>query len=358
MKLFTAGPVNVSDKVKRSVVYSEIGHREPEFTELLYNVRKKLLAVFGGNSDYSTVIINGSGTAAIESVLMSCVHESRKILIVSNGQFGERMAEICKLHQLGLRHLSFEWGNSIDLERVESAVKEDRSIEAVAMVLLETSTGMINPVHKVGQLCKKYGRFFVVDAVSGLGGEPLNVVYDNIDFCISNTNKCLSGLPVLSFVCVKREAMEQIRDIKPRGFYLDLLKHFSYEDNLNQTPFTPQIPLLYMLNAALDELLLEGVENRIKRYHDNSHLLREKLETMELKFQIEKSTMSNVLTNVFLPEGTEYQTVHDKLKQKGYIIYPGKGVFANRIMHIANVGTLTQEEVLAFCSILEEVLGY
>jgi 2-aminoethylphosphonate-pyruvate transaminase len=113
-------------------------------------------------------------------------------------------------------------------------------------------------------LCKKYGKTFIVDAISGLAGEKLNVVADNIDFCISNTNKCLSGLPVLSFICVRRSAVDKIRDIKPKGFYLDFIKHYDYAEKLDQTPFTPQIPLFFMLNEALNEIMEEGVENRIK----------------------------------------------------------------------------------------------
>jgi 2-aminoethylphosphonate-pyruvate transaminase len=356
--LFSAGPVNVSDKVKRSMIYSEIGHRESEFSTLLKDIRRKLLRLFAANSsDFSIVIINGSGTAALESVLISSVHDKNKILIVSNGNFGERMAEICRLYGLGLVHLSYKWGEYPDVKTIKDIIKKDRDLEVVAMALLETSTGMVNPVYEVGRLCKEYNKVFVVDAISGLGGDHLNVVSDNIDFCISNTNKCISGLPVLSFVCAKRSAIERIRDIKPRGFYLDFIKHYDYEENLDQTPYTPQIPLFFMLRVALDEIIEEGVENRIKRYHNNSTLLREKLENIGFKFQLERNVMSNVLTNVLVPKSIGYNEIHDKLKQKGYIIYPGKGPEEGKIMHIANVGILKKRQIVEFCNALETILN-
>jgi 2-aminoethylphosphonate-pyruvate transaminase len=356
-RLFTAGPVNVSENVKNSMVYSEIGHREPEFSTVVKAARSKLLKLFGANSiDFSTVIINGSGTAAIESVLISSIHDNRKILVVSNGVFGERIAEICRIYGLGLNHLSYKWCEYPDVTTIEDIIKNNNDLEAVAMVLLETSTGMVNPVSEVGRLCKKYNKLFVVDAISGLGGDPLNVVDDNIDFCISNSNKCVSGLPVLSFVCAKRSAVEKIKDIRPRGCYLDFLKHYEYEDTFNQTPFTPQIPLFFMLNAALDELLEEGVENRLRRYHNNSCLLREKLEKMGFKFQLEKTVMSNVMTNVLIPNGIEYSEIHSRLKQKGFVIYPGKGQLEGKIMHIANVGTLQRKDILEFCSAIKSVI--
>lgn len=359
-RLFSAGPVNVSDRVKKSMSYSEIGHREPEFSALLKDIREKLLIVFGANfksTNYSIVIVNGSGTAALESVLISSVHDGKKILVVSNGAFGERLAEICRVYGLELNHLSYEWGDYPSLKTIERVINEDKDLESVGIVLLETSTGMLNPIHDVGALCKKYDKLFIVDAISGLGGEYLNVVDDNIDFCISNTNKCISGLPVLAFVCAKKPAIERIRDIKPRGFYLDFIKHYEYEETLNQTPYTPQIPLFFMAREAIDEMIEEGIENRIKRYHDNSVLLRERLESIGFKFQLNRGVMSNVLINVLVPRNHKFDEIHDKLKEKGYIIYPGKGPLKDKVMHIANIGVLGRDDVLEFCSAFESILG-
>ena len=247
--MMTAGPVNISDTVKRSMIYPEIGHREPEFSDLLRSIQKKLLPVFRANSEeYAALVINGSGTNGMEAVLVHSVHDGKEVLVISNGAFGERMAEICETYRLPLIRLSYKWGESIKLRDVESVLDNNPNLETVAMIFLETSTGMSNPVHDIGALCREYDKLFVVDAVSGLAGDPLTVVDDNIDFCFSNTNKCIGAYPALSFVSVKHSSFKRISDIKPRNYCLDLLKHYDYEHYKAQTPFTPQIPLFYMLN--------------------------------------------------------------------------------------------------------------
>ncbi len=359
-KMMTAGPVNVSPAVKQSLIYSEIGHRELEFSDLYKEVRGKLLKVFKANSEeYSSFVVGGSGTAAIESVLSATVHDGRKMLVVNNGAFGDRMAEICQIYGISTLKTGCQWGGYPKLEGIEKLLMQEPEIEAVSMVFMETSTGMVNPVREVGGLCKKYNKMFIVDAVSGLAGDPLNVHESNIDFCISNTNKGLSGLPVISFVCARKNAVEKVRDIPPRNFYLSMLKHYDYAESPNhpnQTPTTPQIPLFYMLNQALDELLEEGIENRHRRYGENSAVLRNRLNKLGFKFQLPEGYRSNVMTNVLIPKSHEYKEFHTPLKEKGYIVYPGKGPLEGRIIHIANVGTHTKKDVNEFCDALAEIV--
>jgi 2-aminoethylphosphonate-pyruvate transaminase len=356
-KMMTAGPVNVSDTVKQSLIYPEIGHRESEFSELYGEIRGKLLQVFKASSnDYSSFVIGGSGTAGIESVLSGTVHYGRKMLVINNGAFGDRMAEICRIYRIPTLSTDYRWGDYPNLDGIERLLLEKSEIEAVSMVFMETSTGMINPIKEVGSLCKKYDKMFVVDAVSGLAGDPLDVQESNIDFCISNTNKGISGLPVISFVCAKKNSVEGVRDIPLRNFYLSMLKHYDYAEKANQTPTTPQIPLFYMLNQALNELLEEGIENRHKRYMENSNLMREILSNIGFRFQLPEEQMSNVMTNVLIPENYGYEEFHTPLKEKGYIIYPGKGPLDGKVLHIANVGTHTQKDVGEFCDALAEIV--
>ncbi len=353
----TAGPVNVSDAVKQSMIYPEIGHREKEFSELYAEIRRKLLEVFGVDSkDYSPVVINGSGTSAMETVISSTVNEGRKMLVVNNGAFGDRMAEICDIYRIPAIKTGYQWGEYPRLSGIEKLLLQEPEIEAVSIVFMETSTGMLNPVREVGRLCKKYDKMFIVDAVSGLAGDPLNIKASNIDFCFGNDNKCIGGLPVIAFACAKRSAIEKIRDINPRNYSLNLLKYHAYAEHGNQTPFTPQIPLFFMLNQALKELLEEGVNQRIARYRENSRLMRQRLSSLGFKFQLPEEQMSNLMTNVLLPRNYCYEEFHGPLKQRGYIIYPGKGPLEGKIMHIANVGTNTTKEVSEFCDAVAQIV--
>lgn len=356
-KMMTAGPVNVSDAVKQSLIYPEIGHREPEFSDLYGEIRGKLLQVFKANpKDYSSFVIGGSGTAAMESVLSATIHDGRKMLVVNNGAFGDRMAKICEIYGISTLKTGYKWGDYPKLDGIEKLLSQEPGIEAVSMVFMETSTGMVNPVREVGALCKKYDKMFVVDAVSGLAGDPLSVEESNIDFCFSNTNKGLSGLPVIAFVCAKKNSVERVRDIPPRNFYLNLLENYDYAEKENQTPTTPQIPLFFMLRQALDELLEEGIDNRIARYRANSQLMRKHFDELGFKFQLPREYMSHVMTNVLIPKNYSYEEFHTPLKEKGYIIYPGKGPLDGKILHIANVGTHTTKEVGEFCEEVAEIV--
>ena len=356
-KMFTAGPVNVSPAIKQSLIYPEIGHREPEFSELYAEIRRRLLKTFGVNQkDYSSFVIGGSGTAAIESVLASNIHKGRKMLVINNGAFGDRMSEICGVYGIPTLKTDHQWGEYPQVGGIEKLLIQEPEIETVSMVFMETSTGMVNPVREIGKLCRKYDKMFVVDAVSGLAGDYLDIQESNIDFCISNTNKGVSGLPVIAFVCAKKDSVERVRDIPPRNFYLSMLKHHDYAENLNQTPTTPQIPLFYMLGQALSELLEEGVNKRIQRYRENSSLMRKRLSELGFKFQLPEEHMSNVMTNVLIPKNYGYEEFQGQLKREGYIIYPGKGPLEGKIIHIANVGTNTTRDVGEFCDAVAEIV--
>jgi 2-aminoethylphosphonate-pyruvate transaminase len=355
-KMFTAGPVNVSDSVKQAMFYPEIGHRESEFSDLFLDIQKKLIKVYGANEkNYTTYVVGGSGTAAMESVISSTVHDNRKMLIISNGAFGERWEEICNIYNIGLNVIKYPWGEKINLQDIENKLMRDASIETVCLVFMETSTGMVNPVKDVGTICKNYGKIFVVDAVSGLCGDPLSVKESNIDFCVSNTNKGLAGLPAISFVCAKNSAIEKIKNIPPRNYYLNLMKHIKYAKNA-QTPTTPIIPMFYMLQTTLDEIFKEGVDKRIQRFKDNSSHLRAELLKLGFKFQLNESDMSNVMTNVLLPNNYEYEEIHTALKNAGYIIYPGKGPLEDKVIHVANVGTLNKQDVDDFCQEISRII--
>ena len=355
-RMMTAGPVNVTQTVKQSLIYPEMGHREPEFEELYAEVREKLLKVFGVDpKKYSPFVIGGSGTAAMESVLSSIVHRGKKMLVINNGAFGDRISEICSVYGIPTLKTHCQWGEYPDLYGIERMVIQELDIEAVSMVFMETSTGMVNPVREVGEICRRHNRMFAVDAVSGLAGDPLNIEESGIDFCLSNTNKGLSGLPVISFVLAKKNSVEKIKDIPERNYYLSLLKHIKYAEQ-NQTPFTPQIPLFFMLRQALDELLEEGIENRINRYRENSSLMRKRLGEIGFKFQLPEKYMSNVMTNVLIPGNYEYEEFHTPLRENGCIIYPGKGPLEGKVIHIGNVGTSTTKEVNGFCDAVSQIV--
>ena len=354
MRLFCAGPVNLKENIKK-FEYVEIGHREPEFQELYKSIKDKLFRLLNvKKKDYSIVLIGGSGTSAMESIISSVLHSNKKTLVLSNGAFGERWAEICQIHNIPIEFMNFGWNNQIDIKVSESFIKR-RNIEAVILVHLETSTGVVNPINKIGKLCKKYKKVFIVDAVSSFIGEKLNVKKDNIDYLAINSNKGVNSTPVLGIVCCKNERLSWASDIRPRTFYLDLFKFLKYSEK-NMTPTTPPIVSYYHCNEALKNIEQEGLENMIKRYKQNAEIMRKGLKEIGLKFTINKG-FSNVVTNAVIPKGIEYEIIRKGLRKRGYIIYPGKGPLDGKVMNIGNIGNLNKQDIIEFLINLNEVLN-
>ena len=184
-----AREVNIASNVKKATIANEIGHREPEFSTLLRNVNRKLLEVFEVQTKklYHPVLITGSGTAANEAILASVIG-NRSILIVSNGEFGERLIKISQLHNKKTKSIKFGWAEQINLEKIEKFI-ESNKIEVLMMAHHETSSGMLNPIDRVGPMTKRLGVQFIVDAVSSAGVEKIDLENWNISFCTTSSGK-------------------------------------------------------------------------------------------------------------------------------------------------------------------------
>ena len=168
MILLNPGPVNVSERVRQALLRPDICHRETEFTDLLHRIQAKLLQAFvpGAESDYAAVVITGSGTSAVESALMSSIPHGKRMLVLNNGVYGERISQIVGLNRLGVSELKYEWTVRPDPERLRLALRQHPEVHAVAMVHHETTTGLINPVKAIAEVVDGQNRVFILDAVS------------------------------------------------------------------------------------------------------------------------------------------------------------------------------------------------
>ena len=335
MRLMVAGPVNISKELRKFTPFPEIGHRENEFTTLYKDVKDKLYNVFNVNKkDFDFAIISGSGTSAIESMITSVVN--KKILVISNGAFGERAYEICKIYGLQRVYLQYNWGDYPNKFEIEKILQNDPEIGFVYMVHMETSTGMLNPVKEVGELCKKYNKTYLVDSICAVAGEKIDMNGFNIDFCAVSSNKGMGGPAVMSMVCCRKSKL----NLQKRNMYMDLEAYLKYGKK-SQTPFTPAITMFYTMNETLRDLLKEGVDNRITRYKINCDLLKKELSMMGLKFYL-KDNMAHTMVNVIIPTGFTFEFIHDELKKRGFIIYAGKDELDGKFIHIATMGNLTE----------------
>ena len=353
--LMNPGPVNVSDRVRKALLGPDLCHREPEFSALLASIREKLLRVFGISRTHTAAFFTGSGTSAVEAMLSSFADRRKKILVLLNGVYGERMKKILELADTPVLTLVSPIGQFPDLAEIEALLKDDPFIHGVAMVHHETSSGMLNPLAPVGALCKKYKKTFLVDAVSSLGAEHVDFKKYDIGFAAGTSGKCLHGFPGVSFVIVSKEEEKKLEGKKPRSFYLDL-RNALHHQKKNDTAFTPAVQVFYALHEALKELAAEGLGRRIANYAERSAVLEKGFIDLGLRFLVEKKYRSHVLTALWLPAPISYEKLHDRLKKDGFVIYAGQSALKDKIFRIANLGDMHRADLKRFLLSLGNIL--
>ncbi|NLD20616.1 MAG: alanine--glyoxylate aminotransferase family protein [Clostridiales bacterium] len=358
-KLFSPGPIMVKENVRQALTHYDICHRGAEFEDLFARATAKINKLFKADDSYSSMIISGSGTSSNETVLSSVFNKGEKVMLIRNGVFGERLLEIIQKYEIPLVDCEFQWGEYPDVEIIDKAMAAHKDIKVVAMVCHETSTGMLNPVKEVGQICKKYGKWFFVDSVSAAAGELIDVVDFNITFATSVGGKCLGAYPGSAYVCGKKEALATLTPEMGRNVYLNLAKHYAYAEQKNQTPNTPNVNLFWALDVALDNALADGgIEARVARYRKCAGILRQGMKDMGLKLLLDdESRMSSTVTSVFLPEGKDLKKFLKDMEVAGYVVYSGKGKYEEMGMfQVANMGEIYPEDCEEFLNVLKNIL--
>lgn len=354
--LFTPGPVNVAENVRVAISKDDICHREINFEQLLQSIENKLLRLFEikNTEDYRAVVITGSGTAANESILSSVVGD-KNILIISNGEFGERLYGISKVHNKNTFLLKFDWGQRFDLGRIEEQIKK-HNIDIAAMVHHETSSGMLNPLQETGSLLKSMKVKLIVDCVSSAGAESIDMEKCHIAFCSGSASKAIGSYPGLSFVIGAKNEFEKLKDLPVKSVYLNLYNFYKFISTNCQTPNTPAVPLFYALEQALTNILDEGVSHRYHQLKSKAEFLRKGMSELGLEFLIEQNDMCSILTTVKTPSYIEVNDLREKLHERSMIIYEGKGCFKNKVFQVGNIGEISYNDILYFLKSLREIL--
>jgi 2-aminoethylphosphonate-pyruvate transaminase len=355
--LLNPGPVNTTATVKSALVHPDVCHRDSIFSELMVSMTNRLRRIFRGTPHHTVVTITGSGTAAMEAALVSTVPLDRKILIVDNGAFGARLVEVATVHDMDIVHLRYEWGECVRVDDVERALRQFPEIAVVAMIHHETSVGLLNPVGEVGALCRRHNALLVVDAVSSLGAEDIDVVRDNIDVCYASANKCLHAVSGASFLCIAPRVWSRIEHGSPRSYYLDLRRYRRYMDDLAQTPFTPAVSVYFALDAACAEFLADGHAARFEMYRDRNRALRDGLTALGMPPFTQTGSESNSIVTCRLPEGIAFDALYDAVKARGIVLYGCKGVLARDYLQIANMGHLADGTIEHLLAVLGEEIS-
>ena len=320
MILLNPGPVNVSARVREALLESEMCHREPEYAAIQEETRSLLRELFAPG--HEALLLAGSGTAAVEAAISSCVPPRGRMMVLVNGVYGRRMADIGRAYGIEVIEKRGPWNEPIEPEACDC--------DLVAMAHHETTTGVLNRFRDAGVPV-------LLDAISSIGAEDLPPA----DIIVGTANKCIQGVPGAAFVLAKERHLRHAA----RNYYLHLPR---YREGI---PFTPAIPAVLALREALLELKEETVARRGERYRQAAGLLREGFERMGLQLYLKPEHRSSSLTTVHLP--MEYDLLHDRLKAEGYVIYKGamEGVF-----RVANMGWIPSRELRRFLSVLEETI--
>jgi len=361
--LLNPGPATTSDTVKLAQVVPDICPREKEFGDVMEFVSKELTNFVGSNDKYTTILFGGSGTASVEAILSSVVDDGT-VIIINNGAYGKRMCEIAEIYNLNYIELKSSPIEEINLNKLEEiitshnsdSIRSDKTpISHIAVIHHETTTGILNDIKAIGNICEKYEIDMIVDAMSSFAGIPIYMDEMNIKYLASSSNKCIQGMAGISFVIANKESLETTKNIKPRNLYLNIYKQYSYFKDNYQMRFTPPVQVLYALKQAIIEAKEETIENRYARYKASCKILWDGLDKLKLKKLVNEKASSMLLTSIIEPqiEGYCFNDLHDYLYNKGFTIYPGK-VSSKNTFRIANIGQIYPENMNKFIEILEE----
>lgn len=356
--LFTPGPLTTSATVKQAML-RDLGSRDSEFIGVVQRIRRSLLDVagLGPGSGYEAVLMQGSGTFCIESVLSSVIPTDGKLLVIVNGAYGDRIASIAERHKIPTVVLRFGEAELPDVAQIETTLEADSSITDVAVVHCETTSGIMNPIEAIGNVVKKHERTYFVDSMSAFGAVVFDFQACQIDYLVSSANKCIEGVPGFAFAVCRRESLLSIEG-RARTVSLDLLAQWKGLEANGQFRFTPPTHAILAFGQALHELELEGgVKGRADRYRANYECLVEGMRQMGFVEYVARELQGYIITSFLYPnhESFEFGEFYNRLNDRGFVIYPGK-VSNAECFRIGNIGRLDTSDVKMLLATIQSTL--
>ncbi|KVU42000.1 2-aminoethylphosphonate aminotransferase [Burkholderia ubonensis] len=342
MLLLNPGPVTLTERVRRSLLQPDLCHRESEFFDLQDEARARLVAAYGLDpAEWAAVLMTGSGTAAVESMIAALVPQGGKLLVIENGVYGERIAQIATQYAIAHEVLEHEWMQAPDLAQIAARL-DAGGFSHVAVIHHETTTGRLNDLGAIADVCRARGVRLLVDGVSSFGAEAIDFAGGDIDAVAATANKCLHGVPGAAFVIVRRSALAQAAS---RTYYLDLGRLAKLQDQRN-TPFTPSVHAYYALVEALREFdEAGGWRARHARYKALADQAQAGLAARGMPLVLPEGASSVVLRAYRLPQGVTYEQLHDGLKARGFVIYAGQGGLSKELFRISTMGAIEAADV-------------
>ncbi|GAM69453.1 pyruvate aminotransferase [Vibrio sp. JCM 19236] len=309
--LLTPGPLSTSETVRQAMLKDWCTWDDDYNKEIVEVIRSKLVALATSQAGYTSVLMQGSGTASVEATIGSAIAKDGKLLVVDNGAYGARIAQIADYLNIACTVIAPGETARPSLEAVEAALAEDETITHVAVVHCETTTGMLNPIEQVTALAKRYNKVVILDAMSSFGGIKMDVAELGVDFMISSANKCIQGVPGFAFVIAKQTELEKCKG-QARSLSLDLYDQWQcMEKNHGKWRFTSPTHTVRAFYQALIELEQEGgVEAREARYTKNQRTLVQGMRKLGFETLLGDELHSPIITSFYSPSHSDYQSKH------------------------------------------------
>jgi len=355
-KLLTPGPLTTSKSVKEEMLFDRCTW-DDEYNAITQKIRKQILEIADVSSElYTTVLMQGSGSFGVEAVLNSALNKEDKLLIISNGAYGERIIKIAKY--IGINYVCHytQYDMVFKIDEIKNILDEDKAITHIVMVHCETTTGILNPIEEIAKISKEYNKTLIIDAMSSFGGIPINVNDLGIDYLISSANKCIQGVPGFCFVIAKIEKLIKCEG-NSKSLCLDLYDQWKCMDKGGKWRFTSPTHVVGAFSKAIDELIEEGgVIERNNRYKENNYLLRNKLKGMGFIPYINQELQSPIITTFLFPNDKfDFSDFYNYVKTRGYVLYPGK-LTEKDTFRIGNIGEIYKEDIEKLSVIIQEYM--
>ena len=355
--LFTPGPLTTSATVKQAML-RDLGSLDKDFLGSVLRIRTRLLELGPyPPEDYECILMQGSGTFVVESVISSAIPRDGKLLVLVNGAYGRRIAQTARIHGIALDVLEVAENKKFTPELVANHLISATGITHVAIVHCETTSGILNQVEEIGHLVHDAGAVYIVDAMSSFGAISIDMVGSHIDFLISSANKCIEGVPGFGFVLANRSALESAKG-NARTLSLDLFAQWAGMEDDGHFRFTPPIHAILAFEQALKELDEEGgVRARGERYKQNHIALCRGMKSIGFEVYLAEADQSFIITSFRYPPdpGFRFADFYARLWEIGFAIYPGK-LSHELCFRIGTIGRITSGDVEALLEAIRLVL--
>ncbi|MDM8099127.1 2-aminoethylphosphonate--pyruvate transaminase [Oceanobacillus oncorhynchi] len=356
-KLLTPGPLTTTNTVKEEMLFDRCTW-DQDYKDITQKIRMQLLQLAKASpEDYTTVLMQGSGTFTVESVMTTAMNNQDKALIITNGTYGERIVKMADYIGLHYKHYDVAYNAYPDELELKYILENDAAITHVVMVHCETTTGILNPLERVSRLAKAYQKTLIVDAMSSFGGIEMDIPALGIDFLISSANKCIQGVPGFGFVIAKLDKLQACEG-NANSLSLDLYDQWKEMNKDGKWRYTSPTHVVAAFSKAIDELMAEGgIPARFQRYQRNNQLLREGLEQLGFQPYIPGERQSPIITTFLFPNDTfEFADFYHYVKERGFVLYPGKLTEINTF-RVGNIGEVYEEDIKRLCNVIQQYMG-